>query len=91
MSAAKPVGVLLGLGAQVGEIDVAVVVAAHHDDIHAGHMRRRRIGAVRGGGNQADGAMALAAAAMIGADGQQSGVFALRAGIRLQRNRVIAR
>ena len=53
-------------------------------------LRGGRIGAVRRGGDQADVAMRLAAAAMIAADGQQAGIFALRAGIRLQRNRVIA-
>ena len=34
--------------------------------------------------------MRLAARGMIGADREQPGIFALRAGIRLQRDRVIA-
>ena len=41
---------------------------------------------MRGGGNEADLAMALAAAAVIGADDQQAGVLALRAGVGLQRD-----
>ena len=45
---------------------------------------------MRGGGDQADVAMRLAARGVIAADRQQPGIFALRAGIRLQRDRVIA-
>ena len=51
----------LGLGAQVGQIDVALIVAGDDDDPHAGHLRRRRIGAVRGRRNQAHVAMRFAA------------------------------
>ena len=45
---------------------------------------------MRGGGDQAHLAMRLAARGVIAADRQQPGIFALRAGIRLQRDRVIA-
>ena len=38
---------LLCLGAQVGEIDVAVRVGGDDDDAIAGHDRAGRIGAVR--------------------------------------------
>ena len=44
------------------------------------------VGAVRGSGNQTDVAVRLAARFVIGADDQQAGVFALRAGVGLQRN-----
>ena len=61
-------------------------VARDDHDLHAGHVRRCRVGAVRGRGNQADVAMLFAARRVIRADDQQAGVFALRAGVRLQRN-----
>jgi hypothetical protein len=38
---------LLGLGAQVGDVDVAVLVAGHDHHVHADHLRRGRVGAVR--------------------------------------------
>ena len=50
------------LGVQIGDIDIAVRVAGHHHDLHAGHAGGGRIGAVRGGRDQADVAMRLAAA-----------------------------
>ena len=84
------VGVLFGLRLQVGNIDVALRVARNHHDLHAGHLRRRRIRAVRRRGNQADIAMPFATRRVISMDDQQAGVFALRTGIRLQRNRCIA-
>ena len=80
----------VGLGAQIVDVDIAAGVAGDHHDVHADHRGRRRIGAVRGGGDQADLAVALAARGMVAADRQQPGIFALRAGIRLQRDRVIA-
>ena len=78
------------LGAEIVDIDVAARVAGDHHDLHADHAGGGRIGAVRGGGDQADLAMRLAARGVIAADRQQPGIFALRAGIRLQRDRVIA-
>ena len=53
----------------------------------AGHDRAGRVGAVGGSGNEADVAVRLAARCVITANGEQAGVFALRAGVRLQRNR----
>ncbi len=81
---------LLRLGAQIVDVDVAARVAGDHHDVHARHAGGGRVGAVRGGGDQADLAVRLAARGVIGADGQQPGIFALRAGVRLQRDRVIA-
>ena len=81
---------LLRLGPEVVDVDVAARVAGDHHHLHAGHRGGRRIGAVRGGGDQADVAMRLAARGVIAADREQPGIFALRAGIRLQRDRVIA-
>ena len=76
----------VGAGLEVGDVDVAGVVAFHADDFHAGHHRGGRVGAVGGNGNQADVAVAVAARLVVAADGEQAGVFALRAGIRLQRD-----
>ena len=55
--------VLFRLGAQIGDVDIAPAVAGDHHDLHAGHLGGGRIGAVRGGGDQADVAVRLAAAA----------------------------
>ena len=83
-------GVLLRLGAEIVDVDIAARVAGDHHHLHADHAGGGRIGAVRRGGDQADLAMRLAARGVIAADRQQAGIFALRAGIRLQRDRVIA-
>ena len=53
---------LLGLGLEIVHVDVAVSVQRDDDDAHAGHRCACRIGAVRGGGDQADGAVGLARA-----------------------------
>ncbi len=52
---------LRGLGAQVADIDVAARIARHHHDLHARHMGGSRIGAVGGGGDQADVAVPFSA------------------------------
>ena len=54
-------GMLVRLGAQIGDIDVAVAVAADHHHLQSRHRGAGRIGAVRAGGDQADVAVALAA------------------------------
>ena len=79
-----------GLGTQVTDVDIAAGVAGDHHDVHADHRGRGRIGAMGRGGDQADLAVAFAARGMIAADRKQPGIFALRARIRLQRDRVIA-
>ena len=84
--AGEIVGVFVGLRAQVGDVDIAVGVAGDGDDLHAGHDRAGRIGAVGGDGNEANAAGFLSARLMIGANGQQPGVFALRAGVGLKRD-----
>jgi hypothetical protein len=63
--------VLRALGLEVGEVDVAVGVALRDDDLHADHLRARRVGAVRRLGDQADGAAGLAARGVPGADREQ--------------------
>ena len=73
--------------AQIGEIDVAIFQTRDRHDFESGHDRARRIRSVGGCRNEADVAMRLAARCVILANGEQSGVFALRSGVRLQRNR----
>ena len=60
----EAVAVLIGLGAQVVEVDVAVFVAADDDDFHAGHDGAGGICTVGGGGDKADVAMVVVAAAV---------------------------
>ena len=82
--------VLLGLGLEVGEVDIAVRVAADDHHAHAGHDRAGGVGAVGGGGDQADVAGLVVAAVVPGADGEQAGIFALAAGVGLERDGVEA-
>ena len=82
----KIIFVRLGFGAQIRHVNVAVGVARDGDDFHAGHDGAGGIRAVRGSGDQADVAVRLAARFVIRADDEQAGVFALRTGVRLQRN-----
>ena len=51
---------------------------------------RGRVGAVGGGGDQADVAGMVAAAVVPGADGEQAGILALAAGVGLERDGVEA-
>ena len=75
------------LGAEVFEVDVAFLTAFHRHNLHAGQHRTGRIRPVRAGGNQANVPVRLIAAGMEAPDGQQPGIFALRACIRLERHR----
>ena len=86
----QALAVLLGLGAQVVEIDVAALVAGHHHHAHVDHAGGGGVGAVGRGRDQADVALTLAAARVIGTDGQEAGVLALGAGVGLQGDGVIA-
>ena len=90
MIAASASAVRVDLAVQVGEVDVAVGVAGDHDHPHAGHHRAGRVGAVRAGRDQADVAAGVAVGAVVGADGQQAGQLALRAGVGLHADRVVA-
>ncbi|MNM52925.1 hypothetical protein D3C81_640150 [compost metagenome] len=82
--------VLLGLELQVGDIDVATLVAVDHHHPHAGHLRRGRVGAMGRRRDQAYIAPCLATAGVVGADRQQAGILTLGTGIGLQRHGVIA-
>ncbi len=76
----------LGLGLQIGDVDIAFSVACHDDDFHPCHHRAGGIGAVGGLRDEADVAMALPAVTMIFMNDEQPRVFSLRSGIGLQGN-----
>ena len=61
-----------------------------HDHPHAGHHRGRGVGAVRGGRDQADVAGTVAVGPVVAADREQAGELALRAGVGLDRDPVVA-
>src|SRR6202030_49676 len=79
-----------GLGAEVREVYIAFRVRRHDDDVHSAHGGGSGIGAVSGRWIETYVAMLLPATSVIRADGEQSSIFALRAGIGLQREGVIA-
>ncbi len=86
-----PAGVGLDPGRQIVEADVAVVVAGHHHHPHPGQHGRRRVGAVGRRRDQTHVALALALVGQVAADGQQTGVLALAAGVGLERHGGVAR
>ena len=84
----EPVVILPRLGAQVGDIHIAVVVARDHHHLHPAHLSRGRIGAVSRFRNQADVAPAFTTTGVITRNRDQTGVFALSPRVRLHGDRV---
>lgn len=80
------VAVEVGLRAEVGEINIAVGVTGHGDNLHSDHHRAGGVRSMRGSGDEADRAVGLAARMVVGADGEESGIFSLRTGIGLERD-----
>jgi hypothetical protein len=78
--------VLLRLRAKVADVDVAMLVGLHDDDLHPRHDGARRIRSVRGLRNQADVAVAITARLMVFANDEQTRILALRPGVRLKRD-----
>ena len=76
--------VLRGLATQIGDVDIAALIALHHDHAQSRHRRAGRVGAVGRSRDQTHVARAFAAHFVIFTDHQQARVFALRAGVRLQ-------
>ena len=74
---------LFSLGLEVGDVNVAIVVTGNDNDFQIAHLRGSRVGSVRRTRDQADFAMAFATAGMVAADRHDTGVFALRTGVRL--------
>ena len=88
--AGQRVLVQLDLGVQVRVVDRAVRGGGDDDDLHAGEHGGGRVGAVRGGRDQADVALGVAAGEVVAADGQQAGELALGSGVRLDGDLVVA-
>ncbi len=88
-AAGEGVRILLRLGAEVVHVDLAGVAYLDDHHLHAGHLRRGRIRAVRRCRYQADVAMCVAVGDMIGADREQTGIFTLGTRVRLHRDRII--
>ena len=82
-------GVLVRLRLEVVEVDVAVVVALHHDDVHARHHRAGGVGAVGRLGDEADGPSALTPALVVRPHREEAGELTLRTRVGLQRHRVV--
>ena len=83
-------GVLRDLGAQVVDVDVALVVAGDDDDAHAGHDRAGGVGPVGTAGDEADVARGVAVRPVIGADREKPGELPLRSRVRLERHGVVS-
>ena len=77
------IAVRFGLCLQVGDIDIAVVVAGYQHNLHADHLRAGGISPMRRRRNEADIALRVAAAQVIFANREEAGVFALRTRIWL--------
>ncbi len=60
---------------EIGDIDVALLVAVDHDNLEAGEHGRRRVGAVRRRRNEANVAVLLGARRVVGANDEQTGVL----------------
>ena len=87
----EALGVLFGKRLECGDIDVAIVIARHHHHLEPGEHGAGRIGAMGRSGDEADVALAFAARLVIGANTQEPRVFALAAGIGLERDGIKAR
>jgi hypothetical protein len=82
--------VLLGLRLEVGEIEVAVVVNLHGNDLQSGEVGRRRVGAMRTKGDQTDIPVSFATRLVEGANDAETSVLPGSPRIRLERRRVEA-
>ena len=74
----------LAPGPQVGDINVAILVAGDRNDAQARHHRAGRIGAVRGSRDKANPATRFTPVLVKFADDEEPGVFALRTGVGLK-------
>ena len=66
----KICAVLLGLGPEIGNVDIAFFIGLDDDDFPADHHGGCRVGAMGRGWDQADIAVLIAIGKVIGADGQ---------------------
>ena len=72
--------------AEVVHVDFTVLGRFHHADLEASLGGRGRVGAVRGGGNQADVAVSLTDVVQVVADDGQTGILASSTGVGLERH-----
>mmetsp|Transcript_26413 Transcript_26413/g.67196 ORF Transcript_26413/g.67196 Transcript_26413/m.67196 type:complete len:1036 (+) Transcript_26413:699-3806(+) len=87
----KVLGVLLRLGTQLVDVDVAVRVGGHGHDLHARHDGGRGVGAVSRHGDDAHVAVRVPVGEVVAADGHEARVLAAGARVGLQRHGVKAR
>lgn len=71
---------------QIVQIDIAQGVAADRNHCESRHDGTGWIGAMRGGGNEADAPVGLVEGEMVLADDEESGKFSLRACVGLERD-----
>ena len=76
--------VFVGLGAQIGKVDVAIFQTRNRDNLESRHHRAGRVGPMRRGGDEAYVAMRFTARGMIFTNREQTCEFTLRAGVGLQ-------
>ena len=86
----EPIAVLRALGPQFVQIDISLRIAAGDHHFHPRHLGAGRIGAMGGGWDQADGAVALTTGLLPGLDHEQASIFPLAAGIRLEADAGVA-
>ena len=79
-------GVFFRFRLKIGDVDVAIRIAGDGDDLVAAHRGARGIGAVGAGRDEANVAMTFVARFVVRADDEEAGVFALRAGVGLERD-----
>lgn len=86
----EPFGVVGDLRPQIVEVHVTVRAARNDLDTHTGHDSRCGVGPMRARGDQARVAVVVTAAQMIVPNGQQTCIFTLATGIRLQGDGVVS-
>ena len=69
--------VMEGFFSKVIDVHIALRIAGHNHDLHAGHHRRCRIGPVSRGGDQRNVTMHITARPVIGPNNHEAGVFTL--------------
>ena len=84
------VAVLLSLSPQVGQVNIAILVAGYGHHRHPRHHSAGRVCTVGRLGNQAGNAVMVAAPLVVLANHQQPSVFSLGTGIGLKGNSVEA-
>ena len=87
----QSIGIRLTPRLQVGEIDVAIRIAAHHDHVHARHLRAGRIRAVGGGRDQAEIAVSLPPGSLPGPNREQARILSLAPRVGLEADAGVAR